>query len=299
MNPGNVVFILGVGRSGTSLLQSMLDSHSEIAFLPETQFFRKYVIGKEDSNWRDSVLNDQKLQKTTIDISELLKAQNARSAYSELLESYLNSQGKMIVGDKDPRLLDYTDVLKEEFSKAKVVHIIRDPRDVVLSRTKAEWSKKWPIWLHAATYASQMKLGKKNASFHFGVNYTEVYYEDLIEDPEYSLKLICDHLGVKFEKSMLVFQQSAKKLVRNEEMQWKKETLGQLLVSNTAKWKKELTVYQIRLIELVCKEVFELGKYERSALKLTLLQALKVQIMVFGASIFKILYPWRVSLSKK
>ena len=42
------IFIIGVGRSGTSLLQSMLNSHSKIAFTPETHFIRSYMSSNID-----------------------------------------------------------------------------------------------------------------------------------------------------------------------------------------------------------------------------------------------------------
>ena len=51
MSTKNYVFILGIGRSGTSLLQSMLDSHSKIKFLKENQFLRKVLYGKKNIEW--------------------------------------------------------------------------------------------------------------------------------------------------------------------------------------------------------------------------------------------------------
>lgn len=291
------IFILGVGRSGTSLLQSMLNAHSAIAFLPETQFFRKYLVKKKNRSWREKLWTDQKVAGIGIDPEKLIAYDTPREAYAALLKYYLESQNKHLAGDKDPRLLDYAEVLKAHFPAAKVVHIIRDPRDVVLSRTKADWSKRWPVWLHAATYEIQMKLGRAKAKSFFKDNYFEIYYEELISDPVTTLQGVCNHIEVPYEESMLAFQKSAEKLVRSDEMQWKKETLGGLLSQNSDKWKNKLTPLQIRSIERICTAAFRQDRYQMSQPKLRLTQLFTYFLCVLGARIFGLLYPIRLWLN--
>ncbi len=297
MQSKEIIFILGVGRSGTSLLQSMLNAHTAIAFLPETQFFRKYLIKKPDDSWREKILADPKIEKIGLDPQKLIAHHNPKEAYFALLNFYLENQSKLIAGDKDPRLLDYAEILKAHFPTSKVVHIIRDPRDVVLSRTKADWSKRWPVWLHAATYDIQMKLGRTKAKSCFKDQYCEIYYEELISNPVKTLEQVCDHLGVPFEKSMLSFQESAEKLVRSDEMQWKKETLGDLLPQNRDKWKNNLTPLQVRTIEKVCASAFKHDRYQLSQTKLTLTQLIPYSLFVLGSRLFGVAYPIRLWLN--
>src|SRR5690606_5645479 len=109
-------FIIGVGRSGTSLLQSMLHAHPDIEFLPETQFLRKYVLKNIHKQFRDEgdkqdflerLQKDEKLNRIKVDLEALvLESSSYRQAYHLLLEKA--AQGKAAyIGDKDPRFLDF------------------------------------------------------------------------------------------------------------------------------------------------------------------------------------------------
>ena len=76
-----------------------------------------------------------------------------------------------------------------------MIHLIRDPRDVYISRTKAKWSSSRPDILQFLAYRSQYALGAKHGPMLFGNNYLEVHYENLLIQPEKELKRICDLLG--------------------------------------------------------------------------------------------------------
>ena len=62
---------------------------------------------------------------------------------------------------------------------------------------------------------------------------------------------------------MLDYSQSSKSLVSDREMQWKKETLGPLLQSNTRKWEINLAPWEIALTEKVCHEAFHRLGYRK------------------------------------
>lgn len=298
------IFIIGVGRSGTSLLQSMLNSHSEISFIPETHFLRKYVFtgnktisSKSVPDFTQELNADKDYVRAKIKPEEIIKVgNNCLATYNLLLEKYLTTKKKTLIGDKNPRNIDFIPQLKRFFPKSKVIHIIRDPRDVVLSRTKADWSKHWPFNLHAYMYNTQILRGMRLGKKLFDKNYLEVYYENLIENPEIELEKISSFLGVSFEKNMLDFGSSAKELVDKSEMQWKKETFGPLLTSNKNKWKKEFKSSQIDLIQQVCSSAFENFPYEKEKIESTYFQN-KIHLM--GSKIFRLLYPLRIQFLKK
>ncbi|MDR5589341.1 sulfotransferase [Christiangramia sp. SM2212] len=297
----NKIFIVGVGRSGTSLLQSMLNAHSEVAFIPETHFLRKYVFTNKIFPGEQEVMTelkqDENLQRVKIDPHQIVNNRNSYlEVYNELLDIYLETKGKKIIGDKDPRNIDFLPHLKNYFPDAKIIHIIRDPRDVVLSRTKADWSKHWPFNLHAYMYNAQIGRGRKIGRNLFGSNYFEICYEDLIMTPEKELKKICELIGIDFETAMLEFSSSAKELVDKSELQWKKETMGPLLSSNKNKWKNEFSDSQIDLIQKVCNYTFSNLPYEKAKVNQSFV---KNNIHKMASKIFKILYPLRISFLKK
>lgn len=263
------LFIIGVGRSGTSLIQSILASHSKIAVSPETGFVRGTVLHWEKNQ---NKTNQEYLQ-TTPKFSRIPAGVFEESVmtyptdldfYISYLSRYLRSQNKELIGDKDPRLVEFITATAELFPKAKFIHIVRDPRDVLLSKKKAAWSKGKPSWYHIFANYIQIKLGEHQGNELPPEKYLTVIYEKLLDEPENTVKQICDFLNVSFEGDMLSFQSKAKELVAEDEKSWKKETFGPLLRNNKGKWKGKLTNYEVALTELLCKRAFIMGGYERS-----------------------------------
>lgn len=276
----NNVFIVGVGRSGTSLLQSMLHAHPDVAFLPETHFFRRY-IARPYSRWehesngaeafQSTLAGDEEYQRADIPVEELLapflkdvQPFDLPRVCTHLFQLYRNRKGGNVIGEKDPRLIDYLPQVQHVFPEARILHIVRDPRDVVLSRMKADWSAGRPDWLHALTYRAQIRRGRRQGQQAFGRQYKEVRYEDLLTRPEVTLRDISRHVDVEYSDAMLAFQRSAEELVDESERSWKEETTGPLLRDNTEKWREGLSPWQIRLTEKICGNAFEWFGYKRA-----------------------------------
>ena len=270
------LFICGVGRSGTSLLQSMLNAHPDVCFPPETHFFRRYVAGAESRRWelvgRETLVaqlrSDQDFARAGIEAESLFDSHGGPldlvEAYRRVLRSSALARGKTRVGDKDPRHLDFLPELAEAFPGALVLHVVRDPRDVLLSRTLASWSARRPWWTHPLVYHEQVRRGRQQGHLLFGDNYVEICYEELIAEPESVLYRICNHADLAWDATMLEFSASATQLVDPSEMSWKKETLGPLLRGNAGKWKSGLTPLQIAFTEGVCGQAFKELGYQRS-----------------------------------
>lgn len=274
------VFVIGVGRSGTSLIQSMLHAHPDVAFLPETHFFRRYIARsygrrKHENHgaeaFQSTLANDKEYQRADISTTELLdpflkdvQPFDLPRVCTHLFQLYRNRKGANVIGEKDPRLIDYLPQVQNVFPEARILHIVRDPRDVVLSRMKADWSAGRPGWLHALTYRAQIRRGRRQGQQAFGEQYKEVRYEDLLTKPETTLRDISRHIGVEYDDAMLTFQESAEELVDESERAWKEETTGPLLRDNTGKWRKGLSDWQVRLTERVCSKAFEWFDYEQA-----------------------------------
>ncbi len=272
------VFIAGVGRSGTSLLHSMLNAHPDVAFPPETHFFRRYVARGRTrravaagtvADLRATLAADHDLRRASVDLDDLLAGERDGSVdtarvFEALLAAVARRSGKARVGDKDPRSIDHLRAIAAVFPDALVLHVIRDPREVLLSRTKAEWSKGRPWWQHALLAEDQLRTGRRLGPKLFGDRYLEVRYEALVSAPEHVLGEVARHIGVVYSPTMLDFSASAASLVDARERSWKKETLGPLLQGNREKWRVGLAPRQVRFVEEVSVEAFERLGYERS-----------------------------------
>jgi len=304
----SVVFIVGVGRSGTSLLQSMLHAHPDISFLPETHFFRNYVA-RLNNRWehekaggeafRSTLAKDEEYQRACISVENILSpfldgtcTFDLAKVYTRLLRLHRDRESVAIVGEKDPRLIDYLPQVKQVFPEARILHIVRDPRDVLLSRMNADWSAGRPDWLHMLTYRAQIVRGRREGLRSFGSQYMELRYEDLLSEPERVLHEVAKHVGVAYSDAMLAFQHSAEELVHESERSWKEETTGPLLRDNTGKWRNELSDWQICLTEQVCSRALGWFGYERvsHSMNLNRTQQFVLYLAPVAGTLFEYLY---------
>jgi hypothetical protein len=257
----------------------MLASHSQLAFPPETSFIRRYVLTQKLKRSYEKggleavasvVASDSRIARLGVDLDELLSPFSSNAVqfgdalfYSELLRKYAASKQKNRIGDKDPRGTEYLPVIYHYWPDSFVIHLIRDPRDVLASKKKAAWSKKRSAFLHIFANRVQCRMAREMGSKLFGERYQEIFYEELISNTEYVLRHVCRNLGLRFEQRMLDFSAAAKDLVSDSEISWKKETLGPLLMENKGKWKTSLNDLEIALTEAVCTDAFDSGLYER------------------------------------
>lgn len=273
------LFICGVGRSGTSLVQSMLSAHPKIAFLPETGFLRRYardgVLSKRyRSGGRDGVLqalrSDQRICRLEIDLEHVTNQSLNDSPefsdiawYKRVLYAYQTRHDATIVGDKDPRAVEMLPFLRREFPSAQFLHVIRDPRDVLVSKNNANWSASRHWLTHLMVGRTQFRIGV-TAGRQLDGRYHELLYERLLASPEATLTEVAQWIGVTYDPSMLHFAKAARDLTSEDEMQWKKETLGPLLTNNVGKWRHSLTAFQVACCESLCQRTMHHAGYSLS-----------------------------------
>ena len=261
------LFIVGVGRSGTSLLQAMLASNPAVDFLPETSFFRRYVISNALSNVpveeiKPLLLSDPKLKRINSVEQHIEKTDwNKPDAPIRFYELIATSDNQWI-GDKDPRCIEYQSAIHSRWPTAKIIHIFRDPRDVVCSKKKSAWSKGRNLFSYLVAGQAQIAIAQRYQKTVDNDLVVNVKYEDLLANPDEQLRKLCDFLNIDFHDGMLDFGQAASRLVAKDELQWKQETLGPLLRNNSQKWKAELSPFDIYAIENSCTNVIELGAYQ-------------------------------------
>ena len=307
-----VIYIIGVGRSGTSMLMTLLNGHSKIAFTPETHFLRFYFGNakikrqheeKGPTVFQKTLEADDYFRRLQLSAEKLLQpyikgkqAFDLSKVYLDILDQYLARKGKHWIGDKDPRYIDYLPTVKQVCPQAKIIHIYRDPRDIMLSKMKADWASHRPYWLNAMISQIQMKNGRKTAQTLFGSNYYELSYESLVSQPEKALSQLLGFLKLDFEPSMLDLTQSAKELVDQSELQWKDNTFKPVMNTNTKKWMTQLSAKQIRCIEIICKEWFEQLSYQTADIKIGALNEGMLKTFFAFEGIQEFLYKRQLSI---
>ena len=206
---------------------------------------------------------DEYLKRLNISFDIILDKFNANlsdkdfvSIFDTILDSYAKAQNKLIVGDKDPMNSSYVSHIKYSFPDSYLIHIIRDPRDVILSRMESAWGKGTSFSVHLAEYKVHLDSVLTDANALFGKRYIEIYYEDLLENPDKELARVCTVIGLEYSNKMLDFQKKASTIVFPDERAWKDNVFKPLLKNNKSKWMQGLTNYQAGIVELVLKKDF-------------------------------------------
>jgi len=255
------VFIVGVGRSGTSLLQGMLNAHSNIAFPSETHFIRNYLSkGTTIEDVRRRLVEDEYLKHLDLDVEKYIEeALDLHELYCSLMQAYARKRGKEIVGDKDPKNIEYLKTIKTNFPYSVIIHIYRDPRAVVASRSKAQWSEHKPLWQHILAYKAQYSYLKRCASL-LGDRLIEIRYENLLISPRVELEKFLHKIGLDYEDRMLSYYRNAHELVKGAETAWKENVFKPIQKQNAEKWRNDLSKRTIKRIEkALYPEMRELG----------------------------------------
>ncbi|GAB6041610.1 sulfotransferase family protein [Endothiovibrio diazotrophicus] len=118
----------------------------------------------------------------------------------DVIGEHLGSAG---VGVKEVWCEEFSPLLIEECG-IRIVHILRDPRAVLASRNTGRYlagcdNMKYPILFVATTWNRSWRYVRRHAG---DARYHALRYEDLVTDPEPTLRGVCDHLGIDFEEAM-------------------------------------------------------------------------------------------------
>jgi len=210
------IMVVGVDRSGTTLLSLMLDSHSRIAIPYESKFFMRYhnmpdQLGNlaEPEARRaliERMLNEPSVRQwghtVAIGDVELDRCTSLASSIDALYSAHARACGKDIWGDKTPSYITSLHVLNALFPEARFIHIIRDGRDVASSLVQQWWgpndfAEAMRYWHERVSCARKMlRMLPEN-------RFIEVRFEDLVANPRNTLESITTFLGLDFEEAML------------------------------------------------------------------------------------------------
>ena len=212
-------FIVGTGRSGTTLLRMMLDSHPALAIPAETHFIPRVVANHEAASdprasfiqtlasypkWPDFVTDISELEHRVNQIRPFDLAHAFRAFYMLHAERF----GKQRWGDKTPRYLQQMQLIQRVLPDARFIHLIRDARDVALS-VKGLWFGPNSISEIAQWWAAGIRQARRQAK---ELNYyLEVRYEDLVCNTESTLRKICAFIDLPWHAAMLDYHQTAHK----------------------------------------------------------------------------------------
>jgi hypothetical protein len=225
MNP--YLFIVGCPRSGTTLLQRLLDCHAKLAITPETHWIARWFHDKQGKGITPDGRVSKKLlrklhghprfaelgvapRKKHFRVKDEGRVLYARFV-SSLFDLYGEHEGKPLVGDKTPGYAREIPTLHSLWPEAKFVHLIRDGRDAVLSILNWERARTWkpgegaarfhiwaedPLGTAALWWEWHVRLAREAGRQLRSGLYHEVRYEALVDGPRDVCGAVCEFLGV-------------------------------------------------------------------------------------------------------
>jgi protein-tyrosine sulfotransferase len=274
-----VFFMVGMGRSGSTLLQHILDSHDEIAAAPESMFimqtFKKFKNYKSFSRYDiDQLLKvlklDRKLEvywRVNYNLLEnnIINLADKGATYQDLCKlillshnnSYQQKSSIKIVGEKNPTNTLFMNELISLFPDAKFLFVIREPKDCIASHVTAFKTRKIAsiAWAWKEFGEGFLEFSRRHVN-----NCRIIQYEKIVTDPIESLTGICEFLNVRFQPEQLQFQE--KFSASNQEFENSEifnEIMGELKKAvhdkNIGKWNNILTEEEGLLVDYITWKV--------------------------------------------
>ncbi|MBT7951580.1 MAG: tetratricopeptide repeat protein [Gammaproteobacteria bacterium] len=203
----SIVFLLGFPRSGTTLLDQILDGHPKIQVIEEKPMIENIVeqLAEFPGTYPSSLAS---LNSDDIDL--------LRKEYMGGLDRYVDREAGSIIVDKLPLNIVHVGLICRLFPNSKIILALRHPADVCLSnfmqhyKINAAMKNFFTLEDTATLYDSVMGLWQKYVDL-LPLNYLEFKYELLVDNAEQEVKHLLNFLGAEWDPSLLDYTNHAKK----------------------------------------------------------------------------------------
>ncbi len=243
-------FVVGCERSGTTLLAVMLGRHSRVAMTPETHFLLRVAIGGGAGDYAgmvDRFFASPRGKDLGLERGALLARFEAtgdatyRRLFQVILEMFAEAHGKALPGEKTPFHLWRVPLILEWYPEAKIVGIVRDGRDVVLSILSSPWTADPSLRRQCMKWTSAAKMAVKWQKMYPG-RFLLMRYEDLVCEAEKTLREVDGFLGLEFEMGQLEVG-GPSDVVPAYEKGWKANATDAPDKSRIGKWEKKVNAW--------------------------------------------------------
>ena len=222
------VFIVGMHRSGTTLLEQLLDGHHDVRGLGELYDFTSAMRYATDHHCPG-----------VIDLRLVERA--ARIDYSEVGKRYLDGTAWRLGGERF-----FTDKLPSNFlnigficralPEAKILHMVRDPMETCFSNLRELFSGANPYsydQLELADYFLEYQRLMEHWRARYPGRILDIDYAQLTADPETQIRRVAEFCGFEFESAMLDLQSRQRGIVTASAVQVR----GRIRAETVPKWR--------------------------------------------------------------
>ena len=279
------VFLVGIPRSGTTLMRLLLNNHPRISIPGETGILLQLYNSPGNPISFTNLLRFSPTSRAADALGSyvveayerlplILKPKTHRGVINWLFSAYAKSQGKEFWGEKTPRHVDYVRDIIELFPEGTVLYMVRDPRavvasyiryknaarrspaDVFISDTVEEAVSKYKRFMQSSISLDDITAAR---DIHF------INYEELVFHPENVLRDVCEAmLRIEYRGKMLEYPSKAHTHLYSitsrkdgELLEWKLDNVRGVDPSLANRWKKELSEREICYINEHLREYLE------------------------------------------
>ena len=211
------IFLTGPDRSGTSLLYALLGTHPNISMVRRSNMFRWFhgrfgdlSIPENFERCLQTMLRYERLAPLEPD-AERIRREFARSepTYGNLFDMIHRHRAERVGrprwGDKSLHTEHHAEAVFEEFPAARMIQVMRDPRDRHASVTRRYTDVQRNVGPVTGRWLASARALARNLE-RYPDRYRLVRYEDLVHSPEAVLREVCDFIGEPYVEEMLTMQ---------------------------------------------------------------------------------------------
>lgn len=213
------IFIVGMPRSGTTLVEQIISSHSEVFGAGELDCLNNAI-----ENYKPFTKNRPNLN-----------FQDIASDYFKEIKKLNFSENNFT--DKMPLNFRWAGIIAESFPTAKIIHVSRDARAVCWSNYKQIFNSSMSFNYNLKEVAQYYSLYSETMQFwnrHYNDRILNLNYEELVNNQEDKTRLLIDFIGLRWEENCINFHenkraiqtasatQARKKIYKNSSLEWQK-----------------------------------------------------------------------------
>ena len=270
------LFVLGVSRSGTTLLRVILDRSPGLA-IPDETFFIPQLANRHRSpvdpaSFLDDLRRLPRLAAWGVPADDLAARLRPGMTVGEALDAtftaYAAKHGKPRWGDKTPMYMRHLGLIERLFPDAQYVHLVRDGRDAALAFLDMPGGVVTRTWAHPRSprgFACEWRtevgrarsLGRRLGS----TRYFEIRYDDLVGDTSAVIESLCEFAAIPFELSMLEYASAVDVSEKPHH-----QRLLQPPTRGVRDWRSQMSPEDVRAFEAIAGDLLaELGYEVRAS----------------------------------
>lgn len=276
-NTDSPIFIIGTERSGTNLLRLILNAHPNIA-LPHPPHIMKNFSGLTplyhdlgvDANFRrliGDVVRSVDLHPypwgIRLDCARIFKEardRNLINIFFCIYNQFLESTGKGRWGCKSTFMLHHVESVLKYYPSARFIYMARDGRDVAASAKKTIFNR-YSVYYTARLWRDEQRICIRWLNELARENIMLLRYEDLLREPEGSVRAICLFIKEDYNPAMLDFFKTEEAGKSSSISDAWRNTASPIIRDNLMKYRGELTGAEIDLFEAMAGRELALLSY--------------------------------------